>query len=65
MLEEYLNNISIKDSQNCMDKNDYDFLKANKEMNIFSAISEIAMKIFFLLSLNVKSFTLIINILLV
>lgn len=51
---ESANNVWIKDSQDYMDKSDYDFHKVDKGSDFF-AISQNVMKIINLLFLNIKS----------
>lgn len=55
MLKETVNNAWLKGNQNYIDKNNYGFSKADKEMSFFSALSQIVIKIINLLVLNIKS----------
>lgn len=45
----------IKGIQNYMDKNDYGFYKADKELKYLTAFYQILLKIIIILSLNTKS----------
>lgn len=54
MIEEPINCAKRKGSQKFMDKDDYDFPKADKEANFFSAISQFATMIIINLCLIIK-----------